>query len=281
MMQAAFCCPVCAGALAQAQHALRCKNGHSFDRAREGHTNLLLPNRMHAKHPGDSKEMVQARHRLLESGAYAPFGAALGKICADLSTNFGKGGKPLQIVDAGCGEGYYDAAVSAALAACGCPYQLAALDISKAAVRLGAKRNLPSTQFAVGSSFALPLQAGWAQLVLNIFSPLALEEFQRVLCKGGFLVYAVPTASHLLGLKQLLYAQPYQNPQQTVEYPGFKQVDERIVESEITLEGTLIADLFAMTPYYWKTPADGAQRLAKAQALTTQIGFRFLVFQKL
>ena len=38
--------------------------------------------------------------------------------------------------------------------------------------------------------------------------------------------------------------------------------------------------LFAMTPYYWKTPRDGAARLAALPELTTDIAFRFLVFEK-
>ena len=35
-----------------------------------------------------------------------------------------------------------------------------------------------------------------------------------------------------------------------------------------------------MTPYYWKTPRDGAARLAALPELTTEIAFRFLVFEK-
>ena len=35
-----------------------------------------------------------------------------------------------------------------------------------------------------------------------------------------------------------------------------------------------------MTPYYWNTPADGAARLRACEALTTEIGFRYLVYQK-
>ena len=55
------------------------------------------------------------------------------------------------------------------------------------------------------------------------------------------------------------------------------------VESEavLTLEGQSVQNLFAMTPYYWNTPADGAARLAACSSLTTEIGFRFLVYQKM
>ena len=36
-----------------------------------------------------------------------------------------------------------------------------------------------------------------------------------------------------------------------------------------------------MTPYYWKTPRDGTARLAALPELTTDIAFRFLLFEKL
>jgi 23S rRNA (guanine745-N1)-methyltransferase len=35
-----------------------------------------------------------------------------------------------------------------------------------------------------------------------------------------------------------------------------------------------------MTPYYWKTPKEGAERLAKLDTLTTRISFRIHVFRK-
>jgi 23S rRNA (guanine745-N1)-methyltransferase len=35
-----------------------------------------------------------------------------------------------------------------------------------------------------------------------------------------------------------------------------------------------------MTPYYWRTPRDGAARLAQLPELTTEISFRYLVFEK-
>ena len=43
----------------------------------------------------------------------------------------------------------------------------------------------------------------------------------------------------------------------------------------ITVRGEQIGQLFQMTPYYWKTPRDGAQRLAARTELTTEIGSTF------
>ena len=272
-----FCCPVCGLPLAKAQNTLRCPGGHSFDRAKEGYVNLLLASRMRTKAPGDSKEMVQARHAFLQSGAYAPFAGALAQLCC----GFARGAnRPLRIADAGCGEGYYAQVVSEALCSRGLPYALAGWDIAKPAVRLAARRDLPGAAFAVASSFAAPLADGWADVLLNVFSPFARAEFLRCLAPGAKLIYAVPTADHLMGLKQVLYSRPYENPVRRVEYAGFCQQDELVVRDTLHLAGAAVGQLFSMTPYYWKTPADGAARLAELDRLDTPVGFRFLVFEK-
>ena len=36
-----------------------------------------------------------------------------------------------------------------------------------------------------------------------------------------------------------------------------------------------------MTPYYWKTPKAGCERLAQLQTLTTRISFDIHVYEKL
>ena len=53
------------------------------------------------------------------------------------------------------------------------------------------------------------------------------------------------------------------------------------LDETITVPADQLEALFAMTPYYWKTPRDGAARLAALPQLTTEISFRFLVFEKL
>ena len=166
-----------------------------------------------------------------------------------------------------------------AFAAQGRPCVLAGFDLSKDAIRLAAKL-LPEAAFAVGGSFSAPVRDGWADVLLNIFSPFAGQEFCRVLRSGGVLLYAVPTARHLYGLKEVLYDEPYENAEQQTEYSGFTLIGERTVTDTITVESDQIRNLFAMTPYFWKTPHAGALRLAAKQSLTTEIGFRFLAYRR-
>ena len=271
-------CPLCGGAL-QGENDLKCEKGHCFDRAREGYWHLLPVQSMRTKAPGDSKEMVAARRAFLNAGYYGIFGQALGELCLAHGVPAAKDA-PLHLLDAGCGEGWYDRCIAQQFAAAEKPLQLAGFDIAKPAVRLAAKA-LPAAQYAVASSFSQPVRTGWADVLLNCFSPFAQEEFSRVLRPGGHMIYVVPGAEHLYQMKAVLYEKPYKNPVQQVEYPGFRAIDEREVQGTITVPAAQLEALFAMTPYYWKTPRDGAARLAALPQLTTIIAFRFLVFEKL
>ena len=269
-----FRCPVCAAPLTREARAYRCGAGHSYDIAKEGYTYLLPPNQKHSAAPGDDKGMAAARREFLSKGYYAPL---LNTLCHEIAA---RSGPAPVILDAGCGEGYYTSGIYRRLLAEGKQPQMAGIDISKCILRAAAKRDR-DIEFAVASSYHLPAADGCADLLLDCFSPLALEEFRRVLRPGGRMIYVVPGAEHLYQMKAVLYEKPYKNPVQQVEYPGFCAIDEREVQGTITVPAAQLEALFAMTPYYWKTPRDGAARLAALPQLTTTIAFRFLVFEKL
>ena len=118
-------------------------------------------------------------------------------------------------------------------------------------------------------------------LLINCFSPLALEEFRRVLRSGGHFVYVVPSERHLWQLKEVLYDAPRPNEVKLTPYEGFRYVQVAQVRDTIRVVGQEdIHALFQMTPYYWKTPKSGAQRLSQLQELTTEIAFDIHVFTK-
>ena len=241
-----FCCPICGGPLDRGPSAYSCPAGHSFDLAREGYVHLLPANRMHSKMPGDDKGMAAARAAFLSKDYYAPLRDA---------------------------SGVYRALVRA-----GRSVTMAGTDISKAILRRAAKRE-KDVEFAVASSYHLPVADGAVDLLVNCFSPLAIEEFRRVLSPGGAFVYVVPSEKHLWELKQVLYDRPYPNQVKQIPYPGFSYREIRHVESVIHLPCQEdIHALFQMTPYYWKTPRSGAERLAALTALDVTISFDIHVF---
>lgn len=271
-----FCCPICGSVFAQETPAFRCNNGHSFDRAGEGYVHLLPSNRMHAKIPGDNKEMVVSRRRFLEAGFYAPFAKEIASLVCQATKNL-----PCPvIVDAGCGEGYYTAAIADHLTRETRDFLLSGFDISKFAVKLAAKRK-QAIEWAVASIFSIPIPDRSVDCVISIFAPIVPEEFARLLKPGGTLLLAVPTPQHLFGLKRCLYDAPYENERKDTDYEGFSFEKRVTVELSANIPTQqLIADLFSMTPYYWKTPVAGVERLKNCDSLTTQLGFDLLVYHR-
>jgi 23S rRNA (guanine745-N1)-methyltransferase len=260
--------------LTREERSYRCPAGHCYDIAREGYTYLLPVNRKHSLAPGDDRGMAAARREFLSKGYYAPL---LNALCRQALAH--SGDRPV-LLDAGCGEGYYTAGIFQALAHAGKHPRMAGIDISKFILRHAARRE-KAVEFAVASSYSLPVADGTVDVLLNCFSPLAIGEFRRVLRPGGAFLYVVPAADHLWELKQVLYDRPYPNEEREIPYEGFVCEEVVPVESAITIESpTDIHNLFQMTPYYWKTPKAGAERLAALDTLTTRIAFRVHVFRR-
>jgi len=270
-MDSLFACPVCGGALTREPGRYVCPAGHSFDIAKEGYVNLLPANRQHSKAPGDDKAMAAARTRFLDGGWYSPLRDTL---CALAGAALPQGGT---LFDAGCGEGWYTAALSAMAAGKG--GRCAGVDLSKPAVKKAAKR-CPAAEIAVASVYHLPLAESSVDVLTDCFSPLAAEEFRRVVRPGGTFLYVVPGPRHLWELKEILYESPYENEEKREEYPGFALQEVVPVETVFTLtDNADLMALFAMTPYAWKTPKEGVERLEGTEKLTVTAQFRIHVFR--
>ena len=273
-MESLFRCPLCGSPLSRDAHTYRCPNRHSYDIAKEGYTYLLPVNQKNSAAPGDDKGMATARRAFLSKGYYQPLQKALCSLAVSMT------GDTPNLLDAGCGEGYYTAGIHQALLNAGKAPHTAGIDISKFILRSAAKRNR-DIEFAVASSYHLPVADECIHLLLNCFSPLAIDEFRRVLKTDGAFLYVVPAAGHLWEMKQVLYDEPYHNEEKLTPYDGFRYEKVIPVDAEITLESQEdIHNLFQMTPYYWKTPKEGADRLAALDRLTTRISFRIHVFRK-
>ncbi len=269
-----FRCPICSAPLTRGERTYTCPNGHSYDISKEGYVHLLPPNQMHSKTPGDDKAMVAARNRFLSAGYYQPLRTALEELALRYAP------APCAVVDSGCGEGYYTAGIAQALREAGRSPAVAGIDISKFALRWAAKRDR-ETEFAVGSAYRLPVSDGCAHLLVNCFSPLAAEEFHRVLKPGGVFLYVVPAPEHLWELKEVLYDTPYPNPDETIPYEGFQLLEVVPVETMLHIENPEdLQALFQMTPYCWKTPKAGVERLRALSQLEVRAGFRIHVFRR-
>ena len=262
-------CPICKADLSAADGSLACGSRHTFDIAKSGYVNLNV----NGAASGDSKEMVRARSSFLDGGYYLPFAEKLVEAVRGVDNKV--------LLDAGCGEGYYSVKLALETGA-----KLLGFDLSKAAIEKAAKRARAAgadAHFFVGGIFDLPIKDESIDVVINLFAPCAKEEFLRILKPGGHLIMGIAGENHLLGLKSALYSEVYlNNPEKLTELEGFTKVRSERVNYTATVEGTeQIENLFSMTPYYWKTSKEDAQKLGRLERLETELDFEIVVFKKI
>lgn len=265
-----FTCPVCGCALQREEKAYICRNGHNFDISAQGYVNLMPSDRPRGN-SGDSAEMMAARSRFLNAGYYDCLKDAVAECVADALRGGKLGWRPL-VIDAGCGEGYYTAAVERYLRKEGIRARVAGIDISKRGIKAAAKRD-KEVAFAVAGIFDMPFAAASAAAVISIFAPLCDGEFRRGLSPGGMLFVVGPGKYHLFGLKEKVYDKPYLNDEEEYCPQGFEIVSKIRVRDDITVLGGHIRDLFMMTPYFWNTPQELAKRLDGLERLDTPVDF--------
>ena len=249
-------CPICGCQLNSEGKRYICPNNHSFDIARQGYVNLLTVQQKHSLNPGDTREQVLSRREFLEAGYYAPIARTL----VDTARQLGITG---QILDVGCGEGWYSAQLADALGA-----ELTGLDISKEAVRCAAAK-YKGKQWLCATAAHIPVEEGSVDLLTSLFALTLPEEFRRVLKPGGYYFQVLAAEDHLLGLKGIIYDQLNFKEKNTVpELPGFELVKSVPIRFTFTVEGQQIRNLFSMTPHVFRIGKAGAERLQKTEVLT-------------
>lgn len=262
-------CPICGKELNKQEKACVCPDRHSFDVARQGYVNLLTVQQKHSLTPGDTREQVLARRSFLEAGFYAPIARTL----IDAARKYGIQG---DILDVGCGEGYYCAQLADAL-----DLPLTGLDISKEAVRCAAakyKRHL----WICATAAHIPVPDGSASLLTSLFALTLPEEYHRVLADNGLYFQVLAAEDHLMGLKSIIYDELHHKEKDTVpEIPGFQRLESIPIRFTFTVEGEQIRNLFSMTPHVFRIGKAGAERLSKTETLTDTASCMLNVFRRL
>ena len=249
-------CPICGEQLNLQQKRMVCVNSHSFDIARQGYVNLLPVQQKHSLNPGDTREQVLSRREFLDAGFYAPIVRAL----TDTALELGIQG---QILDVGCGEGYYSARLADALES-----PLTGLDISKEAVRCAAAR-YKGKQWLCATASHIPVADGSVDLLTSLFAVTLPEEFHRVLRQDGWFFQVLAAQDHLLGLKGIIYDRlTFKEKDSVPELPGFRLVRSLPIRFSFTVEEQQIRNLFSMTPHVFRIGKEGAKRLEQTRILT-------------
>lgn len=218
---------------------------------------MLLANRKNSKQPGDNKQMVLARREFLNSGAYKPLA---NKLCEYIFAN--SEGAEARLLDIGCGEGYYSREITKYASEHNKVLSSYAIDVSKVAIAEAAKQRCEATNFAVASSFDLPLDDACVDIVVQVFAPASIDEVARVLTANGTWLVVNPAPNHLIELKQQVYDNPQPHETQHVKSDSFASIANGELEFTLTLDSIEKRhSLLAMTPFYWSISEDKKQQL--------------------
>lgn len=261
-------CPKCKTSLSLRGRDGVCQSGHLYDRAKEGYFYLLPPK---SNAPGDNAEMVRARRDFLDCGYYAPLAE---QIANEINSRFDR---PVTLVDAGTGVGYYLSKIIEKRQNHDDVY--IAIDISKNAVKICAKRN-PEAECAVASVYDMPLADEFADVVICVFSPFAMDEYARILKNGGILILAYPCENHLIELRRALY----ENVRSVAtSLPGSTLT--LLSQKEITYSFNLdssktISDLLTMTPYVYRAPKSSVEEVKSKTSLALTADFCLCTLEK-
>lgn len=270
-------CPLCQAPLAPDGKNVACRQGHRFDRARQGYLNLLPVQHKKSQHPGDDKTMVLGRRAFLDAGYYQPIADAVTQsLLSHLEGNSGT------LLDIGCGEGYYTAFMQEALEANNQHFDWTGIDISKEAIRAATQRSR-SIEWIVASAARIPMPDRSLAGMTALFTLFESAEYARVLKTNAPLVVTTTGPDHLLSLRELIYDQvrPHQPFDPVTKLADhFRYISDKRVRFTLDLQGEAIRQLLGMTPHVWHTSLERQDALKKISLLTTQIDVKVTVFCK-
>lgn len=237
-------CPHCGSGLTLDARTARCRDGHAFDLARQGHLNLLS---RPGPSPGDTAEMVAARTEFLATGNYQPLVDALVEAVVP---------EDGLMVELGAGTGYYLRAVVDA----GSRRTGLALDVSGYAARRAAKAHPRIGSVVADAWQRLPVRSGVADAVLDVFAPRNAAETARVLRPGGVLLVVTPNPPHLRELVSslgLVTVDADKDRRLDATLGGhFARTGASELEWTMPLDRTAVRNLVAMGPSAWHTSPD-------------------------
>lgn len=270
-------CPVCSTALEQQDKKLVCENQHNFDRARQGYYNLLLNQHKKSKAPGDNAEMVLARSNFLNGGYYQSISDTINQFAVDQLWQNGKA----NIVDMGCGEGYYTHRLQESLSDHQIDAEVYGLDISKDAIKAAAKRNKEVT-WLVANANKPPFQEGNAHLILNVFNRIMPDSLAKLCHEKGRLLVASAGAHHLQQLKEAIYETPRYTEFdcKTALAEHFDHSHRTELDFTITLDQVGVKALLGMTPHVWRSNPQTQAKLNALDELELRVQVNLDLFSK-
>lgn len=262
-------CPKCHNQLTLENKTYRCTNNHCYDLSKTKYLNLLLNPDKSTNNPGDSKESLICRKNFLNQGYYDVILNEVIKCIKKYNPT------PNDILDLGCGEGYYTAKMKAVFE----DSNVYGLDISKEAINMATKYR-KDIYWLVGNTKNLPILDQSIDILTALFTVINKDEIERVLNDNGYLVHVTANNYHLVEFKQLIYDEVKVKSDEFIRLP-FPVVESYDFKKTIHLnsrEDTI--HLLAMTPHYYHIKKERRYVLDTLGEFDVTIDIRVTVYKK-
>lgn len=263
-------CPVCQSPLARHDRQLSCDNNHSYDQAKQGYFNLLLNTAKSSKQPGDNAAMVQARSAFLNGGHYQSISDTINQLAIDYLLRNAQANS--QLLDLGCGEGYYTERLHTALSDHQIDHDFYGLDISKDAVKPACKRSKHINWLVANANHA-PFEKNSMQLILNVFNRIMPKALAQLCHQDGRVFIASAGAYHLQQLKEAIYTTPkfVEFDAIAVMQDDFNHEHRQTLDFTMSLPPDSTQHLLAMTPHTWRSSPEIQQGLMAQEQLDLRV----------
>jgi 23S rRNA (guanine745-N1)-methyltransferase len=218
-----------------------CPAGHSYDVARSGYVNLLQPQDRRSLSAGDSKAAVDARAALEQAG--------IGRAVVDAVIHT-TAALPLPtdaiVIDLGSGTGEMLGGLARAR-----PIDGIGIDLSVAAVELGARRFPSLTWVVANADRRLPIQDSSVDVMLSIHGRRNPAECSRVLKPDGTLIVVLPAPDDLIELRTVVQGDGVERDRidaMLAEHAASFNLVERLpIREQLTLERDTLLNLLRGT----------------------------------
>lgn len=275
-------CPVCRAPLSWGARSVTCPANHTFDIAREGYVNLYRTSRRRANQPGDTREMLQARRAFLEAGWYDTLSDKINAIVQCFIRNETPDGV-LNVVDIGCGEGYYLGRLMQALngSSVKARYKGFGMDIARDGVRYAARR-YPDIRWCVANAAQeLAFADHSIAVALSVFAPRFGAVLSRIIAPGGLLLIVMPGPAHLKELKQKTMVEERDTSRKADQElekltPYFTLAERATLSYPMSLQQPDLQHLFRMTPIYWRSEREAQVRIQQTAQMDVTADFTLL-----
>ena len=189
-----YLCPKCREESAIKNFSLVCSNNHVYDFSKKGYIHLI--NNYKQTNYGES--LFLARNFIFNCGYYNKVVEVIAYILKNYNTQ--------NIIDAGCGEGFYIKKLKEKFA----DTYFFGLDNSKEALSLAVKFD-KENPYMLANLSSLPFRDNSINIILNILTPANYKEFFRVLTNDGVIIKIIPNKDYLKEIRDLVGLKEYEN----------------------------------------------------------------------